>query len=179
MCPNEKYGGLTKKTKENIKSGKWSNRNLPLPNPAKIMRYENKSYFHPSYKSQWKPRKSGVKTPISQKHEIRVNAEISVTARISRKPLKNRKSIQITQMWYLGDIHPYHIGIQCKTPISRPTATPAKFPVKRRNCRNSKWIARVRHQDDKNTYNNYNTGIYSISRYTTVYRNPGCYIHPN
>ena len=65
-----------------------------------------------------------------------INAEINVTARISRKPLKNRKLTQITQMWYLGDIHPYHIDIQCKTPISRPTATHAKFPVKRRNC----WI---------------------------------------
>ena len=119
---------------------------------------------------------SKLKTEI--KCENRVNTKIGETAWFSQKRWKPRKLIQIKQMWYLGDIHYYHIDIQCKTPISRQTATPASFPEKRRNCRNRKRIARVRYQDDKNTYNKNNTRIYSISIYTTVYRNPGCYNFP-
>ena len=39
------------KIRKIINFEKRPNRNLPLSNPAKIMKNENKLYFHPSYKS--------------------------------------------------------------------------------------------------------------------------------
>ena len=145
ICPPMRRGGLKQvaeeKTRKVAKIGKRQNPILPLPTPAKIMKNENKIYFHPSNKSSWKPWKSRAQTPNENKmrklwkHRNRRNRPIFP------KTLKTTKfdtnHTNMISKWYPSLSHRYPVQNSDISPngnIGQFSRITTKLPKRKTNC---------------------------------------------